>query len=238
MIQITFFNQKGALAMLSYYNPETYENDIQRKLNNYWTVVPCLRVCLLPITYLDSQFVKCHPYRLLENTDLIIAYYVKVDELMHNNDYRAIPVTNEMASTWRISPEQLHADAMIHDRKKNYVVMNTLSLAPQLEELPFPMYTVFSMQDDLPAERGASGILHTNIRNYLHNLCPDGYYVLPSSIHELFVIPKVEDVEDVAGVIHNANRELFGTAPEKSLDFLSNNLFEVDENDDLHMVAA
>lgn len=51
MIQITFFNQKGALAMLSYYNPETYENDLQQKLNNYWTVVPCLRVCLLPITY-------------------------------------------------------------------------------------------------------------------------------------------------------------------------------------------
>ena len=48
----------------------------------------------------------------------------------------------------------------------------------------------------------------------------------------------VEDAEDVAGVIHNANRDLFGTAPEKSQDFLSDNLFEVDENDDLHMIVA
>lgn len=53
---------------------------------------------------------------------------------------------------------------------------------------------------------GAAGILDTRIQESLDRIFEDGYYVLPSSVHECIAVPKSADVSELVHMVRDINR--------------------------------
>ena len=70
---------------------------------------------------------------------------------------------------------------------------------------------------------GAVGILDTAIQNQLYNIFPDGYYILPSSIHEVLAVPSdMVEIDHLIKIVRKVNQ-----AETDDTDRLSNHVFMI-----------
>jgi|GEM_PF-73869 len=159
----------------------------------------------------NAEFLKGVPHRPVE--DLAVTYQLTV--INYNDGVGTIKITNEIMRKWGISIEELNdlaiknasrmypatlrsmADVILELMKEDGAGENLLQGIdkPRLEQ----MY-VLTNENML---NGASVILYPGVLDRVHQAVCSDYYILPSSIHEIIVIPKG---------IHSSEKE-----PEKEL---------------------
>lgn len=162
--------------------------------------------------------------------NLYVYYYVLVEK--NNEHMKSFLVTKELVKLWEISKEDIY----------NTSILNTVRIFPLcLEKITDMLKKLVNKNDEIYEEisketfnpplyvltndskiYGASAILYPDIKDTIYEILKEEYYVLPSSIHELIIVPKhfeqrSEELKEMVKTV-NENEVL----PE---EFLSNSVY-------------
>ena len=166
-------------------------------LENYEAVRPMLAVQMCdPET--NQEYLKGKPYTSCGE----LAAYYRIQVAADEEGTASVAVTESMMQMWGITKEQLHKDAMqaAHARSpvclydmEEVMAESIFSVKPENlfnREEPLdigfvPIY-ILTNQDKL---NGASVSAQEGVLEKVAELLGTNYYVLPSSIHELLILP-------------------------------------------------
>lgn len=158
-------------------------------VTDYRTIKGKLRLRL----YSDNT--KAEVYRSADEygfDDLILIPYIQL------NDEMAIRVTQNLLDSWGVPGAIVFADAMESTEKSGDIKICTMAellfgILPNEAFGAMPEQLVVTSRTKLFA---AIGVITK--RNELTERFPNGYYVLPSSIHECIIMPKSDDIDKAA----------------------------------------
>lgn len=152
--------------------------------------------------------------------DFAATYAINLSE--SDDGVTSIPVMKTMLSTWKISVEQLHNDAMTADVNRGATLMSMDELIGEMVFGKEPPKNLLEEDADVNDYtqgmfcltnagkiNGASLILHEDIRKQIGEFMQSDYFILPSSIHEVLVIPddgnfQVRDLNAMVSEINEA----------------------------------
>lgn len=125
--------------------------------------------------------------------DLIIIPYVKL------SDNASIKVNNSLMKSWGVS-EDLVFDKAKHNTEKNGLYLKTMFEA-LIELMPEMKGCIEKPEDEklwvLSNNKRHLGAIQVIVfQMEINALMPNGYYVIPSSIHEVLIVPNGEVEED------------------------------------------
>lgn len=139
-------------------------------------------------------------------------------------------VTELQMKIWGISPEQLHQDAILADKARIPVLRDMYMLMMSemyavggianllTEETPYqPMVIPMLCLTNQFNRNGASLILHEDILKRAGEVLGSNYYILPSSVHEVVIVPDTgkQDPEELSLMVSEINEEK--VAPDERL---------------------
>lgn len=150
--------------------------------------------------------------------DLAIVFYVEMFD--ERNGTGTILVRKEHLDLWGVSVEELYAQARentprmnpikllsLQEMLSNYGMGNVLSQNSEQggdDRVNFPIYVVTNNAQVF----GASVLLYDDFLEHMRQYMGDTYAIIPSSIHEIIVLP-VSDYDEAArlsGMIREVNR--------------------------------
>lgn len=152
-----------------------------------------------------EQIYKNAPYRKVE--DMVLTYRICLKET-ENAVISMIP-TNNALKKWRISEQQLFHDAIEADTKNRPPLLRRIksilpdSIETEVADSPLWIATV---------EGGAYGacvIVYPGFLEHAAEALHGSFYVLPSSIHEVLLLPERDvrgKVEGLEAMVKNINR--------------------------------
>lgn len=136
------------------------------------------------------------PHQLKE--DLAITYHLIT--YMRGGELSSLLINNDLLKQYGITAEQLHEDAM--NSSPRIMPQEVSSIGEFLEQDPFMMSSEENdmLQESEPAPSfyvvtnqkkldGAGVIFYPGMMEYLGSLFFQDYFILPSSIHEMIVLP-------------------------------------------------
>ena len=164
---------------------------------------------------------------ILANTkinNLAITYNVLIDKLTDNPPIKSIKITNELLDKYGVSKEELHKAAIQNSEKifpAKYYKTNDL--------IPFNILT------NEIGYLGAAALFYPNQMKKIAASLGGNYFVLPSSIHEVLVLPdygnlNYMELEQMVKVVNKT------TVDRK--DQLSNNVYYYDSKEKLFSLAS
>lgn len=184
----------------------------------------------------NSQFLQDKPYTRYE--DLACIY--QIDILNDSTTHSAVTLTDRLLEGYGITIDELHAQALknmeslpYRFRGMNEVIKEMLSssnmlddaedIAAQIDEEPNIMY-VLTNEINI---NGAAVIISEKVRHEIAHEVGD-FYVLPSSIHEVLIVPKSSGMEprELQKMVCEVNQSQVDP-PER----LSNNVYEYNSKD-------
>ena len=149
---------------------------------------------------LYNKATKADVYRKAKDFDgLIIIPYIELDENLFGGK-ASIKVTNDLLTLWGVTEKEVIDTALKNSTKETKLVdMENLMMelmgigtAREIGKDEAPQMLVVSNKDNM---YGAVSILLEKER--LQKMYPYGYVVLPSSIHEVIVVPYIPGCESV-----------------------------------------
>lgn len=149
-----------------------------------------------------------HPHRVI--LDMAVEYFLRIDLGEHNMG--TISINNSLLDSLKISEEELYDSAIENMRLAGFSFMSMSDIlrecceeALQYEESEMPMYVL----SDKGQSFGAAQILVPDICERISEKINGNYYVLPSSIHELIIIPETDSlgVSDLRDMVESVNNE-------------------------------
>ena len=116
----------------------------------------------------------------------------------------SVKVTHEMMRQWGVHPEEVYQKAVENAVKSSPAVLMSMDdLMMEMMGLPFETKNLFQLKEgeEFPKDgmyvlsnpmklNGASVLAYPNLQEQLESVFPQGCYLLPSSLHELIIIPK------------------------------------------------
>ncbi len=188
----------------------------------------------------NAEFLKDKPYTQVE--DLAVIYQVFVGE--GASGLATAIVTDQMMEQFKIDKETLHRDAMENTQRMFPTEIvnirdvlwesNEMDESPELQVLwqSIPrMYILTNVQK----KDGAAGILNPVVMDQIAAQIGEDIYVIPSSVHELILVPKLPNMNRraVEEMIHEVNGDML--YPEEILsehaygvDFKEHRLYRCD----------
>ena len=172
------------------------------------------------------------------SADLYLTWYVDLTDLIPDvpadadpDCRKTAPVTYDLAKKLNLTIDELTAlgnenSAQDYCARPMEDILHMLSgsSAPRDEDLPNLMYVLTNTQ----ACFGASAILNTSIQQQMDSVFPQGYFCLPSSIHEYLVVGADENDPDMAQalaqMVHSINHNTDIMRPE---EILSDHVFQI-----------
>ncbi len=134
-----------------------------------------------------------------EHGDFAAYYAVNVEE--NEGGIGSIPVTVNLMNEWGVTAEQIQADAVAADRNRGVVLMdmnemiksmifgeepeNLLNEKLDIEAMENPMFCLTNAKK----MNGASLLLQEDIRKQIGECLGSDYFVIPSSVHEVLILP-------------------------------------------------
>lgn len=170
-------------------------------------------------------------YPFLREKDFVATYHILLEDAKES--FSKIPIHNELFKKWGIHLSTLHRTA----------VENTLRLMPPLLQGMEEALRSINMTDmeEIPANEspfikldiltnqnrvyGANALFCPGVLKQIGEKYPEGFYILPSSIHEVIILPKASGFErkQLEKQVRSINREI--VSPE---DFLSDTVHAYD----------
>ena len=137
----------------------------------------------------------------------------------------SVRITNDMLADYGITPEQLHQDAIAStDRIFEPKIQGMMEALTGMTEEEPTMLIVTNRQGSL----GAGALFCEGIMDKVAEQMKGNYFVLPSSKHELLVVPDNGDFNrsDLEKMVREANRSVVEPA-----DRLSDQVYHYDSKD-------
>ena len=182
---------------------------------NYESVKEYLSVTL--INGRDNRQMLSHmPHRQIEDLAFILELQFPMEE-----GVGSIKVSHELAELWAVDTDTLFAQAQENSLKAEPPSLHRmedtmLSLAfgrdaaenllenPAPEEVPSQLYVLSNMSKN----KGAAVLSYPGVLEKADQLFPQGFYILPSSIHELLIVPKSPEInpKELGEMVRAVNR--------------------------------
>lgn len=155
-----------------------------------------------------------------EHGDFAAYYAVNLEE--NREGISSIPVTISLMNEWGVSVEQIQADAMVADRKRGVTLMdmneiiksmifgeepeNLLNEKMDMEAMETTETTMFCLTNKAKMN-GASLLLQEDIRKQIGECLGSDYFVIPSSVHEVLILPDngVFQVPELNAMVQEVN---------------------------------
>lgn len=149
--------------------------------------------------------------------DLAIVFSIVLQET--EDGMASVIITNDMIKTWGVDAEQLYRIAHENTGKRFPAILSGIQEVvdqlvsevgeqgeetSELENIDIPMYIVTNQRK----MNGAAVILYENELQKIGDVLKEDYFLLPSSIHEMIVIPVSFgcQAEELALMVHGANQ--------------------------------
>lgn len=177
------------------------------------------RLHIRPRLYPDNQRSRdnlsgCSVFSIPDTT-LLLGFVIEDEEGSRQ-------VTNEDLAAWHATLQDIYESSMLHGCTPDSVVipMSQAIGAPQSDE-DVSLYVVSNHS----GHYGASAILYPETKISLSEIFPNGYCIIPSSIHEVIVLPKDSvPVNEILQMVKDINAA--EVSPE---DFLADDVYLPDE---------
>ena len=201
-----------------------------------WNLAKNQVICRVRKYSTSKEYLKGKVFRKM--SDLAVTYHVLVPELSNGPSYQAAaPVTKGLFESWKREHEDLTEEELDRVATSNLSELTPMSImsmsnvlrrcslkkgadremflrtAEEAEEIP--MYVISN--DDFV--QGAAAMVNTSIMDEVSSLIGD-FYIIPSSVHELIVVPKDIDKDYINALVKDVNKSL---NPE---EVLSDHLYE------------
>ena len=164
---------------------------------------------------LNQKMLQDKPYRVME--DLAVIYHIKIGELTDGS--ATIIVNTEMLNQWHITEDNLWKIALENEKQTTYVFQSLNKLLKSFkggmvmynpeydeedEDEKLQMYIVTNKNNVL----GSSVLLNKSYLKAIEDVI-GRYYILPSSIHEIIVIPqyRIDSVDELREMVCEVNDE-------------------------------
>lgn len=139
--------------------------------------------------------------------NLEIAYYIVVDV---NGKKGSVKVTNTLRDQWPCSEDEMYNSAMENLEHAGYEIVSIGTLLDDMEGIPVSeenggfLYVLTNESRYL----GAAGILSQRILQMCAEKVRGNFYLLPSSVHEMLVVPDEGTLtaEELLGMVKEVNR--------------------------------
>ena len=164
----------------------------------------------------NRQMLSRMPHRQMEDLALILELKFPMEE-----GIGSIKVSHELAELWAVDTDTLFAQAQENSLKAEPPSLHRmedtmLSLAfgsdaaenllanPAPEEVPSQLYVLSNMSKN----KGAAVLSYPGVLEKADHLFPKGFYILPSSIHELLIVPKSPEIDprELGEMVRAVNR--------------------------------
>lgn len=154
----------------------------------------------------------------------------------------SIKVTNELLEKWNVGKKEVFEAAMENmERNAAPVLMDMESIMEEIisetpasknlldhpgEEIRSPFETMYVLSN-AGRNNGASAILSPDAMKKIGEIFPEGVYILPSSIHEVLIIPKenAPSPKDLGEMVREVNRAAVARE-----EVLSDRIYEYDKD--------
>lgn len=167
----------------------------------------------------NEKFLLEHPHD--RYMDLAKVYYVLLD--INDMGCLSMLIRHEHLKLWGITLQELQTYGKVNTCCEMPVKFNKVRniLDDQFKEIGvrMPEYDDFIyLLTNEYNHYGASALLYDGVLEMIYQEIQGDYYILPSSVHELFVIPTTVEVVNLKEIIKGGNKEL-----EDDEDILSHN---------------
>lgn len=178
---------------------------------------------------------------------LSVVYYRQLSD--NNDDIQGYLITKAQLDKTGMTEEDLYHIAKMNQMEKmvyrsmEEVISEILGTTDEdidipeldengnLQEKELPMHILTNREKLF----GAALIAIPEVMKQIAVIHPQGYYVLPSSVHEVIIVPKQEEipisVQELAAIVQDMNQSVLAEA-----EFLSDNIYEFDTR--LHKLAV
>lgn len=142
--------------------------------------------------------------------DLIICPYVLISNF--NDGVGTVGIKNNMLDMWGVSAEEIMNIGMENTKAEGYKLLSMYEM--MVEMIGEDQVRMMRIEDDgkmyvLSNESKTFGAIEVILAaDELKEKFPSGYIVIPSSIHEVIIVPKdVADKETLNGMVNDVNDE-------------------------------
>ena len=212
--------------------PKIDVNDI----TNYEQMKNTLVVQVIP-TDRNAEMLADIPHKNIE--DMSLVYRMQIDQ--NENGTSSVLITNAMLENYGVTVDQLHQDAMdaavINNpatfRSMQEVLSDLMGMpADLMPPMDGPQMYVASVENSL---NGAGVIAYPDFMNQVAEQVGGDFFVLPSSVHEVLVIPDDGSIDrhDLESMVREVNAS--EVLPK---DQLSDNVYHYDSQDQVFELAG
>ena len=245
-----------AIYLNDYYSPQMTENDFKRSMDN----IAAIRIenDIAPESFkqiTDPEKIKNNivyklvsydrnrerlqgmPHRKMNNLALI--YEIDISNLPGENATAAI--TNSMMKKYNMTEKMIHKLAVKNTPRIRPVELKEMLSVLEHEDVSIDIKDSTPLNDGMyilsnsNKLNGAAAILYPNVMKDISKKFENGFYILPSSIHETILVSKfpdmkVSDLEDMIKAVNNEGVEV--------KEVLSDSAYEYDSDTNSLYLAA
>ncbi|MCR5670143.1 MAG: DUF5688 family protein [Butyrivibrio sp.] len=192
-------------------------DEVDDIVKDFMSVKDKLVFKLLPRRALSEDIVARPVADLVEVVVMLIEF---------NGSRGAMTVTKALAELWGVTKQTLFAYADLNSRMRGITTMDMsfmFACTPLSSGLAF--MATYQAEDGGLGEYGADIVNDPRFVAQMAEKFPGGYYILPSSVHEIICIDKnISDksAKDLQEMMYSINREIVAPA-----DWLSDNIYEI-----------
>lgn len=140
----------------------------------------------------NDGYLEGHPVKRLGDTD--IGIICELDMSQFTEEDCCITVTDALVESWGVTQDDIYAYAARNSPNLRPLQLCSLSdicnECLDAETEPDSPATDMLILTNTCKYHGANAVLYPEAQEELRSRFPDGYYVLPSSIHETIIVPK------------------------------------------------
>lgn len=191
---------------------DSVKSNVIRKLVNYG---------------MNKNMLEQMPY--VREEDFAVVYQVIVSDMDKDQEYSSVTVKHEYMDTWGVTLEELNDAALNNTRRILPARLDNLAdVFAQLEDISLPFLEEMNIHILTNNKKvyGAVHVLDPVVMEYIkEKVGEDVYYVIPSSVHEVLLIPYNEDYE--CSTLEEMIREVNQTQLQ-DVEVLSNKAYVMD----------
>lgn len=184
---------------------------------DYESVMDYLSVTLVNGRH-NREMLSKMPHRKMEDLALILELKFPMEE-----GSGSIKVNHELADRWAVSTDDLFEQAEINAIKTEPPCLQRLeeallsmslgdgrpeNLLEQKEPISEKMSAQLFVLSNESKSKGAAVLSYPSVLEKVDQLLPGGFYILPSSIHELLIVPKSPELDpkELGEMVRTINR--------------------------------
>ena len=204
-------------------NLGTISQDMIDSLTNYDAVREKIS-CRLVNAPRNAEYLADKPHTMMD--DLAVTYHIDLGKTPQG--HATTPVTNALMEIYGVKTEELHGVAL--SNMEHLSPPSFKSMSETMAEMIMPDMLMDGMNPEEAAEavktlfppdmdermyvltnqdkhHGAAAILNKRIMEEVSEKVGKEYYILPSSIHEVLIVPKTEEmgVKDLESMVQDVN---------------------------------